>query len=436
MLKPRRLAFCTALGIAIAMLGCGKPSESGVADGQKLSPISFMIFGDPGELAAYKELVAAFEAKHGLKVKLIHLPSQSDYRKRLGVDFAAGTPADVVLINYRRFASLAEKGVIEPLGPYMERSSVIKEADFYPEAIKAFRWKDELMGIPQNLSSLVVYYNKKHFVEANLPFPKSDWTWREFADTADILSRDPKDPKSTDRHGLGTEVSLQRLAPFIWQNSATLVDDDVNPTKLTLDTPEALEAVQFFVNLLREHHAVPDRVEEKSEDSESRFINGRTSMFLNSRRGVPAYREITAFDWDVAPLPRWKERAGILHSDAYFMSKAAKNKDQVWKFIEFANSVEGQTITAKSGRTVPSLKAVAESKAFLDPDKKPANSKVFLDVIPDLHLVPISPVWVDIEELASDELERGFYGKDPVENVVEVLTERAAEYFKRRGTQK
>ncbi|MGH2543377.1 MAG: extracellular solute-binding protein, partial [Ardenticatenaceae bacterium] len=69
--------------------------------------VSFAIFGDPAELAAYQSLVAAFEAKFPtIDVELIHIPSQSDYRARLGTDFAAGTPADVVLINYRRYAPL------------------------------------------------------------------------------------------------------------------------------------------------------------------------------------------------------------------------------------------------------------------------------------------------------------------------------------------
>ena len=45
-------------------------------------------------------------------------------------------------------------------------------------------------------------------------------------------------------------------------------------------------------------------------------------MFLNSRRGVPTYREISGFDWDVAALPQGKQKAGILHADAYCLSKA------------------------------------------------------------------------------------------------------------------
>ena len=131
-----------------------------------------MVFGDPAEKAAYEGLVAAFTRQHPhIDVKLIHIPGQGDYRKRLGADFAAGTPADIVLINYRRYAAFAAKGVLEPLGPYLERSRVIKEGDFYPQALEPFRWDGTLMCIPQNLSSLVVYYNKNLFDHAGVPTP-------------------------------------------------------------------------------------------------------------------------------------------------------------------------------------------------------------------------------------------------------------------------
>ena len=95
--------------------------------------ISFMVFGDPAEKAAYESLVSAFEQHApGIDVDLIHIPSQNDYRTRLGADFAAGTPADVVLINYRRYAGFASRGLLEPLGPYLSESDVIAPADFFP----------------------------------------------------------------------------------------------------------------------------------------------------------------------------------------------------------------------------------------------------------------------------------------------------------------
>jgi len=152
-------------------------------------------------------------------------------------------------------------------------------------------------------------------------------------------------------------------------------------------------------------------------------------MYLNSRRGVPAYREITAFSWDVAPLPTGKQKAGILHADAFCMAKATKDKAGTWSFIEYAMSAEGQTILAKSGRTVPSMKSVANSPAFLDPKVAPARSNVFLDGIAHIRAVPVMETWVDIEGTVGKELERGVYGDATVDEVIEAATRRTLEYF-------
>jgi multiple sugar transport system substrate-binding protein len=392
--------------------------------------ISFMVFGDPAELAAYQGLVNAFHAKRSeIQVELIHIPGQSDYRKRLAADLAAGAPADVVLINYRRYAAFANVGALEPLGPYLEKSDLIKESDFYTEAVAPFKWNGELMCIPQNISSLVVYYNKDLFDAAGVDYPKEGWTWDDFLAAAQALTVDSDGDGQTDQFGVGLEPSLIRLAPFIWQAGGEIVDDPIHPTTLMLDTPEANESAEFFTSLQLVHHVVPNAEEEESEDSESRFINGRAAMFFNSRRGAPTYRESAAFDWDVAALPQNKEQAGILHADAYCLPSASKNKEAAWVFIEFANSVEGQTIVAASGRTVPSLIAVANSPAFLDPNAKPANSRVFLDTIPFIRALPVIPNWVDIEDTASEELALAFYGDaDLAEALIRAII-RTREYF-------
>src|SRR5690606_31675953 len=124
------------------------------------------------------------------------------YRQRLAADFSAGTPADVVLLNYRRYAPFAYKNQIEPLTQYLAQSKLIQEADFYPQTIEPFKWNGDLMCIPQNLSSLVVYYNKNLFDQANLAYPKDDWTWEDFLATAQALTKDTDGDGTIDQYGL------------------------------------------------------------------------------------------------------------------------------------------------------------------------------------------------------------------------------------------
>lgn len=395
-----------------------------------VAKVSFMVFGDAAEYAAYESLVAEFEsANPGIDVIITHIPAARDYRTRLATDFAAGVPPDVALLNYRRVPGFAAAGQLEPLGPYLDRSDIISRDDFYPITLNAFTWRGEMMCIPQNISSLVVYYNRDMFAAAGISEPADDWTWDDFLASAIALTADTDGDGVTDHYGVGVEPSLYRLAPFVWQNNGPLVDDPANPTQLGLTRFPSLVALQWFVDLQVAQGVAPDRLAEASIDSETRFIQGTTAMYLNSRRGTPTYREAADFDWDIAPLPRGETDAGILHSDAYCLSAAAAEKDAAWRFIEFANSPAGQRIVARSGRTVPSLIAVAESDAFLDPAVKPARSRVFLDTIPALQMVPLISTWEEIEATASEEIERAFYGDISAEEAAVLARDRTEEYF-------
>lgn len=410
--------------LAILLLGL-----SGCDRGQS-TRVSFAVFGDPAEYAAYEALVRAFEAEHpDIAVALQHVPSQGDYRQRLAAGFSSGSPPDVMLLNYRRFGTYADQGALAPLTAYLVASDVLDESAFFPVVLDSFRWQGETWCIPQNVSSLVVYYNLDLFRAEGVPLPVDDWTWTDFLAAARALTLDLDGDGRIDQYGVGLEPSIFRLAPFIWQNGGRLVDDERQPTRLTLDEPLSLDAFHWFVALQVEEGVVPDAVAEAVETAESRFLNGTLAMMFNSRRGVPTYRTIDAFTWDVAPLPRGRRAAGILHSDGYCLAATSQQKEAAWTFIEFANSTVGQEIVAASGRTVPSLMSVAASDAFLVPGEPPTSSRVFVDTVPLLRRVPIMSTWAAIEEATGKEVERAFYGQISVEEAARTAIARTRPFF-------
>jgi multiple sugar transport system substrate-binding protein len=418
-----RVGWCWAILLIVSMLlgGCGRAKQK---------KVSFMVSGDPAELAAYQKLVAAFEAKYpGIHVELRAAADEDDYLKQLVTAFSAGAQPDVMLLNYRRILQFAARGGLEPVNPYLDQSKVIHAADFYPQALEAFQWDSKTWCIPQNASSLVVYYNRGLFDAAGLSYPATGWTWDDFLRDARALTRDLDGDGQIDQYGAGISPQLYRLAPFIWQNNADFVDNPVQPTRLTLESPAALQAFQWFVDLQVREHVMPDAAAEQAESSENRFMNGRLAMFFNSRRGVTTYRTLAGLDWDVAPLPKGATAVSILHSDGFCMAAKAHDKSSAWTLIEFANSVAGQTILAGTGRIVPSLRQVAESPAFLDPNQRPASSQIFLDVIPSLRTVPQMVEWSTIEATANPEIERAFYGQATAAEAAQAADSATLPYF-------
>lgn len=424
-IRYRLIAF-SLLILSVVAGACNPAPSTPTLSSTASSPtkISLMVFGDPAEIAAYQKIVEAYVAGHpDQQVELLPVPSQSEYRARLAADIAAGTPADVVLENYRRVAAFAVKHAFEPLGPYLFESKVIQVSDFYPQAIQAFTIGDQVVCIPQNISSPVIYYNQDLFEAAGAALPTDQWTWDDFLSAAQALTLDTDADGQIDQYGFGVSAELMRLAPFVWQNGGQLIDNYLTPTAFTLGSGPDLEAFQWFVDLQVKWHVVPSAEAEESEDSESRFINGRTAMYMNSRRSTTTFRESAKFNWDVAPMPVGKYRASVLHSDGYCVPATSQHLEAAWAFVEFANSVEGQTLIASTGRTVPSLIKVAESSAFLDPNQAPANSQVWLDAVPSIGTFPLLSTWVEIEELANAQIEGAFYGQVSVEEAASKINE-------------
>lgn len=380
-----------ALVLVLALAACG--------GGDARTPVRLQVFGDGVEVDAYRTLIDAFEAEHPtIRIELVPVPDQGDHLAKLTTGFAGGDPPDLFLANFRDVGRFAARDLLEPLGPHVP-------LDLFPQAMEAFSIGGRQLCMPQNVSSLVVYYNRALFREAGVPEPPDDWTWDGFLATAKALT-------NGDVYGVGTDPRLVRLAPFVWQAGGEVVDSLDDPTQITLLDDAAIEAMSWFIDLRREHRVSPTQAEAASEGYEERFAAGRLAMLLDSRRVTAFLRSVPDLDWDVAPLPRHRERATMLHSDAYCMPRATEVADEAVAFVRYALGPEGAPVLARTGRTVPSLPSVAHSDAFLDPTQPPARAQVFLDNIDIARRTPSIETWNEIEDRADVIVEEWYYGTE------------------------
>ncbi len=432
--RSRAVAACLA-GVLVALLSasCGNSREEGV--------VSVLLFGDPEELAAYRALIDDFEAQSSVDVELVEASDRDDLIARLSTSIAGGSPPDVFLLNYRYYGQFAASDSIAPLDDRIASSDRLAAEEFYPVAMDAFTWQGEQLCLPQNVSSLAVYYNRDLFEEYGVAEPPAEWTWNDLIETAVTLTRDARGNRVVgteneagsvvDLYGLGVEASLIRLAPFVWSNGGELTDDPDQPTRFTLDTPESREALRNFLELRQAYGVIPTDAEVEALDDESRFANGKLAMLLSSRRVTTTFRSIEDFEWDVAPLPVFDEQVGILHSDAFCITAASPRQDDAWSFVEYALSAEGQEALVATGRTVPSNIEVSRSDAFLDQGLPPSRSEVFLEAVERVRSTPVISTWPEIEDVTGPILEDGLYKGLSVDDVVRRIDEETRELFAR-----
>lgn len=437
----RRAVVAALGGLAIA----GRQLRT-AAQGQR--SIRFAFFGTASERRAYQHLVAAFEAAHpnvrvdvaaldsgdaslDLKALMAHpnrpwLLRGGSYQSWLWKALATPTAPDIFVLSYQRFPAYAARGILEPLGERLRASTAVRETDFYPAALDAFRSTevtgDGLGAIPLNASSLAVYYNADLFAARGVSLPEEGWTWDAFITAAEALTfgLDREDREGV--HGLAIEPRLSRSAAYIWGAGGDLIDHPVRPARLTLDSAEALEGLRRFAELgPAGRNVTPTSAQSRQFNDLARFVSGRAAMFIHSRRVVPTLREARGLNWDVAPLPLGTVPANVLHSDGLCLLAGARDKDAAWAFIEFAAGPEGQAALAATGRTVPSHREISESDAFLRGTSfpwqfggqaiglAPERARVFLDNVPISRRIPAMATLPAVEGIFDRAFKQAFY---------------------------
>lgn len=425
----RRTVVALVCAALVVVAGCGS-DDDGAGAGGAGATVRFQVFGDADELAAYRQLVKAYERTSDDDVRLVEVADRDAHLQKITTGFAAGSPPEVFLVNYRNFAGFAARGALDPAGPRLERSEVLERKAFYPEPLEAFEYRDELQCMPQNISSLAVYYNRDLFRKAGLADPGPGWTYKEFIKAARALTGPVAEGNAVRTYGVGLDPSIVRLAPFVWSAGGDIVDDPDGPTEFTIDTPRGREGLFAFLDLQGGERLAPFEQEVEAKDLDARFLDGELGMFLSSRREVPSFRTIEDFDWDVASLPTVREPASVLHSDAYCLARG-NGADAAWRFVEFAAGPEGQRTLARSGRIVPSLKSVARSKDFLDPSQPPRSSQVFLDAIPTIRRLPVASTWPELEDAIDLALKRAYYTELTVDEALERIDRETAPLLER-----
>ena len=161
----------------MVVVAAGERRVRGRALGRAAHRITVMVAGDPEEIEAYRAVVDGFdEAQDEVDAELIPSPSGTTDPAALHVDrrrtAARPLPDELPVLRSVRRPGRARARRAVP-----QDSDAFSEGDFFDTAMTPFRWDGEQMCLPQNVSSLVVYYNADLFQDAGVALPQDGWSW-------------------------------------------------------------------------------------------------------------------------------------------------------------------------------------------------------------------------------------------------------------------
>ena len=366
----KSIGLTTFLILILTVLGS-------VVIAQEPVTVTWAFWGSPEEKATHESVAAAFmEQNPDIQIEIWHEP-WGDYFTKLQTLWASGDSSVIPDVAFLfPVPSYAATGVLEPLDSYIEASDYNLE-DYWPGLLESAMYDDSVYGLPRDIGLEVLYYNKDIFDEVGLEYPTEDWTWDDLLAAAEQLTVVESSGRVS-RYALGMEGGKYQL--WMGQNYAQILDDMRNPTVCMMDSPESLEAFNFFADMMNNNYAMRDANLSQAGGDAAVFQSGQVAMIIQNASRVSAFNAIEAnYDVAVVPIPEGGQRSAGAGGAAWTMSSASDNKEAAWEFMSWLQSTDGgQAIYTASGEILPALSSTARSDVFLGSDAPPANREAFI----------------------------------------------------------
>lgn len=381
-MKSRVLAAAGVIAIAAASItGC-----SSAASSSKDHTLTFMFRGNDAEKAAYTAAIKQFEKDNGAKVTII-MTTADDYNTKLKAAITGKKAPDVFYIDPGSVQSYVKSGIVRDITTQVEAAPTYD--DIWKYGVDSYRYDGKLMGkgaiyaVPKDVGPFSFGYNKTMFEKAGIPLPDKDkpYTWAQFLDVAKKLTQDTNGDGKLDQWGTGLNATWN-LQSWVWSNGGDWLNKD--RTKVTIDTPEFIEAMQNFADLSAKDGVTPSATEAASLDTYQRWMKGQIGFFPVGPWDVPTYEKLP-FQWDLIPYPVGKtgKTATWVGTLGIAVAETAKNPDLATKLALYLSTDKtAQKSLVDAGVQIPNLKSVAQ-KWVSSSTLPPANRQEFLKVVED-----------------------------------------------------
>jgi multiple sugar transport system substrate-binding protein len=303
--------------------------------------------GDSGEgLNPHQEIIAGFEDENPDILIQLEAVAGRDYYTRLLTQIAAGDAPDIMQIGDDAVPMFVGKGAFLPLDDFITGEYPLDTGIYLPGVLEPGQWEGQQWLLAKDFTPLAVYYNKKIFDEYGLEYPQEGWTWDDLLDTAQALTQDTDGDGKTDIWGI--QLTANWTTGFEYWIAAAggrLISEDGTQFVGYMDSPEAIEAVQFFSNLYNVVQVAPPPADFALwAGGNAEFENGTAAMRIFGRWPQASYRDNPNLDLGVVGVPRGQEQANILFWGGFGIFGGSEHPEAAWRFLRYYVGEQGSQV--------------------------------------------------------------------------------------------
>jgi multiple sugar transport system substrate-binding protein len=363
-----RLAAAAAVATGLG-IGAAPANAADCPDGE--ANLTYSFWGSVNEKHDVEQAVANWnKMKPCIQVRPMHIPASGPtYVQKLTTMIASGTAPDIGYLGENQAFQWATEGKILDLSPYMGPNP---KEEFVESAI--YHAGKTLMGTGLATGVMLIYYNKDVFDAAGVSYPPADpdkaWTWDEFVANAKKLTKDRSgkhpddpgfDPNNIDTYGVTLPSWWAGWYPFVVSNGGEFASADGK--HLLLNSPEAVEALQRFKDLIYKDHVMPNPTQTSTLPTGDVLMQSRkVAMSMDGMWRVTDFAKL-GIPWSVAVLPKFKKPVTMLLSTPKVIFSQTKHPKEAFEFYQYISD-PAQVGLFKSGLWAP-----MEKSYFTDPAK-------------------------------------------------------------------
>lgn len=353
--------------------------------------LRLMTFGGEAQVKSTQDAIARFNEKYpNVEVELgvdAVAGGWGDFVSRVLQQYNAGEQYDVYHTAVETLQSFAARDMFIGLNDFIEGNKDFD--DFDPKLFDLTAYKGTTYFIPSTWNNIMVNYNRKLFEEAGIPTPSKTWTWEEFADVAEKLTKRDANGNVT-QFGYEVPNFFFGVMPWFFSNGTSPITADWSASNMT--DPKIAETLQYLHDLIHVRKVSP---QVGQEGVEQQFFAGQIAMISRGHWIVQSAIS-SNLDMDIAMQPGKVNNNTVIGFGAYGISSKSQNVDLAKALVTELLSYETQVAEGDLGGAVPGRKSAAETENFL---KFPPSAPLYYESLPNTQAVPSPANFQEVDQI-------------------------------------
>jgi multiple sugar transport system substrate-binding protein len=310
------------------------------------------------------QIVEAFNKSHENQIKLDIIPN-NELVQKYATSAAGGSAPDGLSLDLIYTPAFAAAGQLEDITDWAKSLPYFKELS--PAHVKTGTYQDKIYGLPFSADSSVLIWNKDLFKKAGLDPEQGPTNFADIAAKAEKVAALGGDIKGFYFSGACGGCNIFTFTPLIWASGGDILSED--GSKATLDTPQMRDAIALYRGMV-EKGLVPEGA--KTDTGANFFASLATGNVGISPSGAFAIGALNTqypdIDYGVTFLPgKDGGSSSFAGGDNFVVTKGSPKLAVLKEFLEFAYSLEGQTLLASRGSLPVRGDIAKEALKDLDP---------------------------------------------------------------------